>query len=115
MSESQSRYSIVERLTRSKIDILEEGIGIKENISIKENNLVNMETEFKNWEEEVVQENKIERSRRLAIIEKARRELENSKQRAESKKEIVSEKIATIDSALKSIEDISKSSPTINK
>ena len=114
MSISQSRYSIIERLTESKLLVLEEDGRLNEAIRNQKSKITNLENELKNWEIEVVQENKIEKNRREAIIEKAIQDLINLEENAKIKKDKVKEKIETIDRALTSIEKINKSTPTVN-
>jgi Rad3-related DNA helicase len=111
MSVSQSRYSIIERLTEAKLNIIEEESRLEENIRNQESKIINLEAELKNWVEEVVQENKIEQSRKEAIVQKAKQDLENIKETAKAKKEKVKDKLETIDKALASIEKISETSP----
>ena len=115
MSESQSRYSIVERLTKSKLDIMEEGVNLKDQVKIQESNLVNLKAELTNWKEAIQEQIKAEERTRSVAIDRAEREIENLRLRVEEKEKIVKEKIDTIDKALASIEEISKTSPTINK
>lgn len=115
MSESQSRYSIVERLTSQKLSVLEEGISLKDSIKIQEGKILNLKAELNNWKEASQEELKIEERNKIVFIENAERELENMKSRVEAKEEISKQKIETINIALKSIEEISKLSPTINK
>ena len=115
MSESQSRYSIVERLTSQKLNVLEEGLNLKDQIKIQEGKIVAFEAELKNWKEASQEQLKIEEKQKVMQIENFKRELENMKTRVEAKETIINQKIETIDKALGSIEEISKMSPTINK
>jgi len=115
MAESQSRYGIVEKLTSSKLAILEEMISIKDQIQVYEATIINHETAFKNWAVDNEARTKTEERQKIAQIEQAKRELENMKIRVSAKEEVIKEKIKTIEYALIAVEEISKSSPTINK
>ncbi|MFA5407064.1 MAG: hypothetical protein WC307_06930 [Candidatus Nanoarchaeia archaeon] len=46
MSDSASRYSIVERLTKQKLELLDEINNLKEDVKIKENEIAALEREI---------------------------------------------------------------------
>lgn len=109
MSESQSRYSIVERLTDTKLEIMSSKASLKEQITAKKQTVADLEKDLDNWSKDIQQD--IERTRRqkTIAIEKAKRDLDNAQEILVEKEKVITEKIETIDKALKSIEEISKS------
>ena len=113
MSESQSRYSIVERLTTTRLNIISEKLELESDLKDKQQAVEYLKKELADWESDIQQG--IERNRRLKKreIEKAMIECENSKERKKSKEDALNEKIKAIDKSLERIEEISKTSPTI--
>ena len=113
MSESQSRYSIVERLTQIKIDIISEKLNLEENIKIKQQEAEQLKKDLNDWEKDVQKD--IERTKRLKQreIEKAEISSNNAKEIKASKENALDQKIKAIDLALQRVEEISKTSPTI--
>src|SRR3989344_166709 len=93
MGESQSRYSIVERLTSNKIEKSQKGL--------------------ENWKKDIIEDNKREQRKRELEIEKAIQEAGNFKEMLSEREKVYDEQIKAIEDALKSIEEISKTSPTI--
>ena len=112
MSESQSRYSIVERLTQRKLNIISQKLELDEDLKLKQQKVVQLKKEVGDWENDIQQD--IERTRRLKKreIEKYEIESENAKQRMAAKEAAFNEKTEAIDKALERIEEISKTSPT---
>ena len=113
MSESQSRYSIVERLTQAKLEIISQDLELDEDVKLKEQKVEQLKKDLSDWENDIQQD--IERTKRLKQreIEKAEILSENAKQRKTAKEESLKEKISAIEKALERIEEISKTSPTI--
>ncbi len=114
MTESQSRYSIVERLTGRKLDIMTTKSTFKEKLKHKEQQIEELKIDLENWNKDIEEDIKREKRNKEREIEKAIQEYDNMKQRIVEKEEISEEKIKAIEEALKSIEEISKTSPTIN-
>ncbi len=113
MGESQSRYSIVERLTKQKLDIMTAKSELKAMLKDKEQNLENLKVKLENWDKDV--EEDIARTRRIRereIIE-TEQETKYTEETLSDKEKTYDEKIKAIEDALKSIEEISKTSPTI--
>lgn len=151
MSESQSRYSIVERLTDKKMSLIEERDTLeldaskaKQEVEFRKKNL---EKDKKSVLEsakigKVTQEKEAERKYKATLVqaerereasikaaaniieegnryvEKVDRDLEKAQMLAENlqtnlkvKKQSIDSKIATIDEALKRLEEISKTAP----
>lgn len=113
MSESQSRYSIVERLTQKKIEIMNSKSNIKEDVKRREQKIIRLGKDLENWKKDVLEDNKREERKKEIDIERARQEFKNSKDQMSEKEKVFDEQIKTIEEALKSIEEISKTSPTI--
>ncbi len=123
MGESQSRYSIVERLTTRKLEIMNSKSKLKENVTAKEQHIGKLKKELTNWKkdikEDVIREEKekeldIEREerKRELEIEKASQEYTNAQGQKSDKESVFDEQLEAIEKALKSIEEISKTSPT---
>lgn len=113
MSESQSRYSIVERLTQKKLDIISQKLELDEELRRKQQEVEQLTKDLTEWESDV--QNDIERVRRLKQreIEKAESLSENAKNRKTAKENALNEKVKAVDLALERIEEISKTSPTV--
>ena len=112
MSESQSRYSIVERLTQKKLDIMSEILELDEEVKGKNLRVEQLKKDLSEWESNIQQDT--DRTRRLKQreIEKAETSSDNAEQRKNAKEEALKEKISAVDNALERIEEISKTSPT---
>lgn len=110
MADSQSRYSIVERLTQTKLDIIGAKSRLDEEIKGKEQAVDKLKQELSYWKNDVKVE--VERNERAKsqAIEQATFELKNLKDQVETKAAVFDQKLAAIEAALKSVEDISRSS-----
>jgi len=109
MSEN-SRYSIIEGLTSKKLRILDAKIELEDEISKKEMLIQLKNKEREQWERSIkssVDESREEKSREVA---REKLILENLKKTKEGKVKSFDEKIKQIDSAMLSIEEISKAS-----
>jgi hypothetical protein len=115
MSESQSRYSIVERLTRTKLDIMSAKQELKEELKLKKQKIEDLEQDLQNWSQDIEEDIKRQKRIKERQIENAKRDSQNSDDRLEEKMKVYDNKIQAIDKALKSIEEISKTTPTVNK
>jgi hypothetical protein len=113
MAESQSRYSIVERLTYKKLDIMNSKSKIKEEIKRKEQVVEKLSKEFENWKKDMPEDIKREERKKEIEIEKAKQEFHNAKEQTESKEKVFDNQIQAIEKALNSIEEISKTSLNI--
>lgn len=113
MSESQSRYSIVERLTTKKLDIMAARSELKEQVREREQYVEKLKKDLQNWNKDVQEDTKREQRRKELEIERALQEVENSKSQMKEKDNVYGEQIKAVDTALQSIEEISKTSPTI--
>jgi seryl-tRNA synthetase len=113
MSESQSRYSIVERLTEKKLHIISEKLELDEELKIKQQEVEQLKKDLNDWEKDIQKD--IERTRRAKqrTIEMAEISSENAKQIKAAKEKAFDDKIKAIELALNRIEEISKTSPTM--
>ena len=110
--ESQSRYSIVERLTEKKLEIMDKKNKLSENIFVKEQEISQKERDLKNWEKAVAED--VPRTR---IIKE--QEIDSLKERMKKEKELVvqntkhyEEQMQQLQVALDAIQTISKDAPT---
>ncbi len=115
MGESQSRYSIVERLTQTKLDIMTAKSELKEELRHKEQKIAELKKDLENWNKDIEEDVRRERRNKEKQTEKATLDYNNTKERLGDKEKAYDEKIKAIDEALKSIEEISKTSPTIQQ
>jgi len=113
MSESQSRYSIVERLTQRKLDIMSSKAKLKEDVKSKEQHSDKLRKNLENWKKDVQEDIKRDERSKEIEIDRAFQDFENSKEQMKDKEKVFDEQIKAIEEALKSIEEISKTSPTI--
>src|SRR3989338_10349688 len=113
MGESQSRYSIVERLTQTKLDIMTAKSDLKEALKHKEQKILELHKDLENWNKDIEEDVRREKRNREKDIEKAKQEYANTKERLVEKERVFDQKINALDEALKSIEEISKTTPTI--
>lgn len=113
MGESQSRYSIVERLTQTKLEIMTAKSELKEELRHKEQKIAELRKDLENWNKDIEEDVRRERRNKEKMTEKATLDYTNTKERLGDKEKAYDEKIKAIDEALKSIEEISKTSPTI--
>lgn len=110
MSESQSRYSIVERLTNKKLSFLDENARIEEEIERKKQDLISYEKEFVSLEKEELNDLEKNKLSREATLEKLRAEIEFLENSKDSKIKTIAIKLNEIDRALEKLEAISKAS-----
>ena len=110
MGESQSRYSIVERLTKIKLDIMTAKSELKESTKHKEQIIEELRKDVENWNTDIEEDIKREKRNKEREIEKAQQDYQNTKERLEEKERVYDEKLRAIDKALSSIEEISKTS-----
>ena len=112
MGESQSRYSIVERLTTKKLEIMNSKSRLNETVTQKEQSVGKLKKQLQNYLVDVKEDVKREQRRQELEIERAEQEYENSKTQLAKKENVFDEQIEAIEEALKSIEEISKTAPS---
>ena len=72
-----------------------------------------LKSDLMNWKNDIQEDIKRDERRKELEIEKVRQEFENSMQQMSEKEEVFNKQIIAIESALKSIEEISKTAPNI--
>ena len=113
MGESQSRYSIVERLTAKKIELMEGKANLKQQVKDKEQTIGKLGKELDNWKRDIQEDIKREQRLHEIKIERASQDYTNTKEQLKCKEDVFDEQIRAIEDALKSIEEISKTAPMI--
>lgn len=113
MSESQSRYSIVERLTKRKLEIMGFKSKLDSNTRDKKQKIEKLRKSLENWKEDIKEDNKREQRKKELEIERAKQDFENSQEQKSEKQKVYDEQIKAIEEALNSIEEISKTSAII--
>lgn len=114
MGENQSRYSIVERLTETKLRIMTNKAELKEEVKTKEQHIDKLKKDIENWKKDIQEDIKREQRKKEVEIERAIQESDNAKAQMKDKENVYDEQVHAINSALKSIEEISKTSPTVS-
>ncbi|MDP3728711.1 MAG: hypothetical protein Q8R18_04635 [bacterium] len=79
MVESQSRYSIVERLTTKKLEIMRAKSQLKEEVLSKEQHVEKIKKDLENWKTDIQEDIKREQRKMELNIERAVQESENEK------------------------------------
>lgn len=121
MSESQSRYSIVANLTKSKLDLMSAKHEVTDNIEVAKQRYENLKEQQKIKEEQIKKDLKVqiehytreaEDARRGLILELAKTEqtFKNLESRKSDKIKLYEEKITAIDAALEQLKIISETS-----
>ena len=113
MSESQSRYSIVERLTDKKLEIISALGNLDEDIKSKKQEVDKLKKNLVDWENDVKED--VDRTKRLMErkIEEAEISHANAVERKTSKEQTAKDKLEAITNALTKVEEISKTAPQV--
>ena len=109
MGESQSRYSIVERLTNKKLSIIDSKADLGNEIERKRQRFKQDSLELKEWEKqanEETQRNKKQREIGLQLLES---DVDFLRKQQTEKEKIYDLKIIEIEKALTALTEISKS------
>lgn len=108
MSESQSRYSIVERLTHEKLEIIDVKAELVYDLVEAEEKVAILEKILNDWEGDIIED--VVRTRRIKNreIEQAKKALENAKSQKDEKQKTCDEKLKAIEEALVRLEKISE-------
>lgn len=110
MSESQSRYSIIERLTRTKLDLMTSRNDIKSDLMRKKQKVITLTKKLENWEVDF-DNNKIkEKTEKQNEIKNVEVEAINFEVLMKDKETLYNEKIIAIEQALNQLEVISNAS-----
>ncbi len=113
MSESQSRYSIVERLTQNKLEIMNSKSKLNADLKYKKQKIEVLKKNLTNWQKDIQEDIKREQRKKELEVEEAIQNYENAGEQKTEKEKVYDEQINAIEKALKSIEEISKTSPTV--
>jgi carbonic anhydrase len=113
MGESNSRYSIVERLTETKLNVMSQKAGLQEDILNQTQHIKKMEKDFENWKSDSEEDRKRAERKLQISIDNEKQTLANLQERLIEKQKVFDDKLIAIEKALNSIEEISKSSTTI--
>lgn len=113
MSESQSRYSIVERLTKKKLELMSSKSNLKQDVKTRGQRVDKLKKDLENWKKDIQEDIKREQRKKEIEIEKIVQESNNSKENLADRENVYDEQIKAIEVALRSIEEISKTSPTV--
>lgn len=113
MGDSQSRYSIVERLTQKKLEIMNSKSKLNSELKQKKQNIEVLGRDLENWKKDIQEDVKRDQRKRELEVERLVQEFDNSEEQKAEKEKVYDEQINAIEKALKSIEEISKTSPTV--
>lgn len=112
MGESQSRYSIIERLTQRKLDIITSKSELDDSLKEKEQKIDESKKSLQDWETDIKQDIEKERRIKKREIERIERNFNNALKRKDAKRKAYDDKLEAIEKALIRIEEISKTVPT---
>ena len=110
MSESQSRYSIVERLTKQELDIMTAKSDLVDDITKAGQEVSITEKSIEADKHAIDDEGKVRKADLDRQLERAKQKVDNLKARKIDKEKLYTAKIKAIDLALKNVADISKNS-----
>ena len=111
MSESQSRYSIVERLTSKKLDLIGDKTNLSQEVEDAKQKVEKLKSDLDNWEKDVVQNTERMRREKEISIKDAEQDSQNVEKRKSASEESINNQIKTIDEALDKIQKISETAP----
>ena len=101
MVESQSRYSIVERLTTRKLETMSSKSKLKEEVKSKEQKIDKLRKDLENWKKDVQEDIKRVQRQKELDIEKTVQEFQNAKEQMKDKEKVFDDQIIAIENALK--------------
>ena len=114
MSESQSRYSIVERLTEKKLDLMNQKAGLNSEVTNCELRAAKLKADLTNWQKDIQEDIKRSLRQKEIEVERATQEAKDAKTRLSEKAKSFDEQIKAVELAISSIEEISKTAPSSN-
>lgn len=108
MGDSQSRYSIVERLTERKLNLIKEKSYLDENTNRKEQDVSDAKKALLDYDKDA--KSQVEQQKRLLVRSKENAEiaLKNAKENKKNKLASIDQQIVAVNEALKRIEEVSK-------
>lgn len=107
---SQSRYSIVERLTTQKLEVMEEKQRIEGDIEAKKVQIKQLTNNINKKKQEIDKDFKYFEQNVSQSIDTLNQEIASLEKGKNSKSKLCDDKIREIDNALKAIQDISAAS-----
>jgi predicted nucleic acid-binding Zn-ribbon protein len=110
--ESQSRYGIIQKLTKEKLDIMDKKNDLSTDISDKEQKLSDIESDYEYWKKTKFNDFEKEEQEFKKLIDKYTKEVQIAKDNKDKQEAHLMSKIEEIDKALVAIQEISKSAPT---
>lgn len=110
MTESQSRYSIVADLTKTKLDIITAKSSLDSDVKLSKQKAEQLKEELVDWEAGQKDEVSRQRREKERQIKQAEREAKNSEERKKAKEQSYDLKIKAIDDALSKVQSISDAS-----
>lgn len=111
MTESQSRYSIVERLTRTKLNIIESRSKLDQEVKEQGQETEALKKDLTQWESDIKEDVVRVRKTRGRKIEEAEQEYKNAEARKMSKEASYDKQLEAVNKALVDIQEISKTAP----
>ena len=112
MSESQSRYSIVERLAKAKLDIMDARNNLDSEIIKLKQKLASEQRDLNYWELTIDNDNNREREEKKRIMQLTEDEISIAEKKKDQNLKHFNEKIKELDNALNAIQKISETAPT---
>jgi len=109
MSESQSRYSIVERLTQIRLDIITAKSNLDGDAKLAQQKVEQLMEEMKDLEASQKEEFAALKRKKEREISNAERESKNAEERKQTKSKAFDEKLNAINEALDKLQSISDS------
>ena len=109
MSESQSRYSIVERLTEMKLEIITAKSNLDSDAKIAKQKIEQLKEEIADLEASQKEEIAALKRKKEREISNAERESKNAEEKKQTKSRAYDEKLKALDEALEKIKAISDS------
>ena len=108
MGESQSRYSIVERLTQQKLKIIDTKANLSSDITLAKQSVETLKKGLTDWEQYVKEDVERTKKTKERQIEDAETELNNVTEQKEQNETTCDTKLEAIEAALTKLEEISK-------
>ena len=109
MAESQSRYSIVAELTKTKLSIITAKSELDNEVKVSKQKVEILKECLKDWELGIKDEIARTKREKESEIKQAERVAKNAEERKKSKEDSYNQKIKAIDEALDKVESISDS------
>lgn len=110
MGESQSRYSIVERLTQTKLDLLGAKNQSEEHVTMCEERLADMKTSLDYYKVKSEADRKSEIAEKEKAITDMEAKIKTAKAKLVGKDDVLKSKLAAVEEALKAVKEISSES-----